>query len=598
VRGNAENSFHAKFFNLMASNAKKITVNCGTTHVSVSVFSEKAGSLVLEKFVIEDLVYDYTAEEEWSAAATGALTRIFKSLKMKGVPATVIAPGHLLLTKNVKVPQVEASKQNQIIEFEASNKFPFPLSELVWDSQIVSTDGYEAEVVLFALKRDVAERFASEMLRTGISPEVVQPATNLDYQAYHFVHAENPENVLIVNVGARTTNLTFVTPNGFSVQNIAVGGNLLTQTIADTLGKPFAAAERFKVNYFSGMMDVSEDDPHVLKIRENAQAFCRRFCQEITRRIVNQKRQNADATPVKILLTGRGSQLPGLAEALAETQHLPVEFFEVTAPVLVDDDADATAFDAARYQLSEVVGDATELLGSSAKQVNLLPEQIASAIAFSKKKPVFFIAAALIAIAPWIAFFGLKSAGDNLAKEDKVISAERKTLDERRKAIDALEEENLPEINYVETLDGVLAARGCWNAFLADLQERISSLQKPTISDDGEKTFPRDRHIWVDAMRANRSVKVASVGDELNEDEKPARTVRTEVELTLRMLIPEVDGAKPEHNASAFNRRRKAVLDAFSKSPFVEKVSDQPSFSQPNVPALTLKLVLKPDQGL
>lgn len=582
----------------MASNAKKITVNCGTTHVSVSVFSEKAGSLVLEKFVIEDLIYDYTAEEEWSAAATGALTRIFKSLNMKGAPATVIAPGHLLLTKNVKVPQVEESKQNQIVEFEAANKFPFPLNELVWGNQIVATDGYEAEVVLFALKRDVAERFAAEMLRTGITPEVIQPATNLDYQAYRFVHADNPENVLIVNVGARTTNLTFVTPNGFSVQNVAVGGNLLTQTIADSLGKPFAAAERLKVNYFSGVMDVAEDDPHALKIRESAQAFCRRFCQEVTRRIVNQKRQNVGGAPVKILLTGRGAQLPGLADALAETQHLPVEFFEVTASVLVDDGADATTFDAARYQLSEVVGNAAELLDPSCKQVNLLPAQIANDIAFSKKKPAFILAAALFAIAPWIAFFGLKSAGDALAKEEKVLSSAQKELDARRSTIDALEEENKPEAEYIKTLDGVLATRGRWNAFLADLQERISSLQKPILSDDGEKTFSSNRHIWIDALRANRSVKVVPVEEGSDDETKPARTVRSEVELTLRMLIPEVDGAKPEHNAAVFNRRRKAVLDAFSKSPFVEKVSDQPSFSQPNIPALTLKLVLKPDQGL
>ena len=38
----------------MSGNAKKITVNCGTTHVSVSVFSEQAGSLVAEKLVVED----------------------------------------------------------------------------------------------------------------------------------------------------------------------------------------------------------------------------------------------------------------------------------------------------------------------------------------------------------------------------------------------------------------------------------------------------------------------------------------------------------------------------------------------------------------
>lgn len=579
----------------MASNAKKITVNCGTTHVSVSVFSEKDGSLILEKLVVEDLVYDYTAEEEWSAAATGALARIFKMLKLKGASATVIAPGHFLLTKNVKVPQVEASKQGQIIAFEAANKFPFPLNELVWDSQIVSTDGYEAEVVLFALKRDNAERFSREMLRTGITPEVIQPSTNLDYQAYRFAYPTETENVLIANVGAKTTNLTFISPAGFSIQNVAVGGNLLTQTIADTLGKPFSAAERLKINYFSGAMDVADDDPHVLKIRENAQAFCRRFCQEITRRIVNQKRQNADGAPAKILLTGRGALLPGLADALAESQHLPVEFFEPTAPLVLGAFVDSSAVDAARFQLSEVVGDAFELLDKSYKQVNLLPEQIADGIAFSRKKPVFLAAAALVAIAPWILFFGFNSATNALSKESDALSKERKTLDERRAAIEKLDAENVPAAAYVKTLDGVLASRGCWNAFLADLQRCISSLQAPTVDADGEKTFPPSRHVWIDGLRVARVPRVIVPEDGEGE---PKHVVRTEVELSLRLLIPEVDGQKPEHNAAAFNRRRKAILDAFSKSEFIEKISDQPNLSLPNVPTLTLKLVLKPGKGI
>lgn len=582
----------------MGSNAKKITVNCGTTHVSVSVFSEKAGSLVLEKLVVEDLVYNYTEEEEWAAAASGVLSGIFKSLKLNGA-ATVIAPGHLILTKNVKVPQVEASRQRQIISFEAADKFPFPLSELVWDDQIISTDGVEAEVVLFAMKRENAERFAQQMMRAGITPEIVQPSTNLDYQAYRFLrNGEEPENVLIVNVGARTTNLTFVTQEGFNIQNIAVGGNFLTQAVADSLGKPFPAAERLKVNYFSGAMDVAEDDPHVLKMQENAQAFCRRLSQEITRRIVNQKRQNAAGAPTKILLTGRGSLLPGLSEALADSQRLPVDYLDLTALVRVAG-VDPGYFDSVRFQLSEVIGDASELLDSSYKQVNLLPSNIASDIAFSKKKPFFIAAAALFAIAPWPVFLGLCDAGSVLEKDKSVVLAEKAKLEARRDAIDGYEKKNAPLAAYVETLDQVLDSRGAWNEFLADIQSRIDALQAPAVSEDGEKTFPADRHVWIDELRVSRSSQIpVAAGDGEDSDAPGGAFVKTEVRLKLRLLIPEVDGIEPKHNPTAFNKRRKAVLDAFKKSAFVEKISDQADISRPNLPTLTLTLVLKPEKGI
>ncbi len=583
----------------MGSNAKKkITVNCGTTHVSVSVFSERAGSLVLEKLVVEDLVYNYMEEEEWAFAASSALSGIFKKLKLKG-GATVIAPGHLLLTKNVKVPQVEASRQRQIISFEAADKFPFPLGDLVWDSQIISTDGVEAEVVLFAIKRENAERFAQQMLRSGITPEIIQPSTNLDYQAYRFLNVDATENVLIVNVGARTTNLTFVTPEGFSIQNVSVGGNFLTQSIADSLGKPFPAAERLKVNFFSDAMDLAEDDPHAIKLREAAQSFCRRLGQEITRRIVNQKRQSPNGVPVKILLTGRGSLLPGLSDSLAESQHLPVEYFEPTAPVQVAAGVSSGYFDSVRFQLSEVIGDASELLDSSVySQVNLLPQQIADALAFSKKKPFFIAAAVLFALAPLPIFFGLQNQCAALDSENAGLSKRKAELESFRSKISALEEHNVPAAEFVGTLDGVLAARGAWNALLADIQSRVSALQAPTASEDGELTFSANRHIWVDGLKVSRTVQNPQVSEEDDERGNAKPTVRTEVELKLRLLIPQVDGAKPEHNAAAFNARRRAVLDVFKKSEFVEKLTDQTDFRRPNFPTITLKLVLKPEKGI
>ena len=67
--------------------------------------------------------------------------------------------------------------------------------------------------------------------------------------------------------------------------------------------------------------------------------------------------------------------------------------------------------------------------------------------------------------------------------------------------------------------------------------------------------------------------------------------------LTLRFeLFFEEFGLKGD--AAAFNARRRAVLDAFRKSEFVEKLTDQTDFSKPNFPTLTLRLVLKPGKGI
>ncbi|HIV03565.1 MAG TPA: hypothetical protein IAC75_00205, partial [Candidatus Spyradosoma merdigallinarum] len=256
-------------------------------------------------------------------------------------------------------------------------------------------------------------------------------------------------------------------------------------------------------------------------------------------------------------------------------------------------------FDAVRFQLSEVIGSASELLNLPFPQVNLLPPQIASELAFSKKKPFFIAAAALFAIAPWPLFFGLLDANAALEASGKKLKAETATLQERQETIESLEKKNVPAAAFVEMLDGVLASRGEWNAFLADVQSCIDALQAPRVSEDGEKTFSSHRHIWVESLDVSRAASVPAAAEEYAGDEGAAEpVVRTTVNLKLRLLIPEVDGAKPEHNAAAFNARRRAVLDAFRKSEFVEKLTDQTDFSKPNFPTLTLRLVLKPGKGI
>ena len=170
------------------SSPRSIIINCGATHVGVAVFTNNPGNLVLERYVVEELDYDYAGEDAWLGALAVALGGIVRRLKISG-PASVIVPGYQLLTKSIRVPQVEKAKQAQIIGFEAQNQIPYPLNEVVWDSQIISTDGVEAEVMLFALKQDAASRIAGVVAASGLTPSTLEASTILDYQAWR---AANP----------------------------------------------------------------------------------------------------------------------------------------------------------------------------------------------------------------------------------------------------------------------------------------------------------------------------------------------------------------------------------------------------------------------
>lgn len=167
------------------SQKKAIIVNLGASHVSVSECNAETGNIILENFYIVDLPPGLTGDDEWLNAAITALGELVQAHNIKG-QVSVIAPSFLLLQKSLKVPQVERERQAQIVAFEAQNAIPYPLNEVIWDSQVMASDGVEAEVLLFALRtgrmgyldyQRLENLKADTEMRKGIAGEGPTPTT-------------------------------------------------------------------------------------------------------------------------------------------------------------------------------------------------------------------------------------------------------------------------------------------------------------------------------------------------------------------------------------------------------------------------------------
>ncbi|MEM8550246.1 MAG: pilus assembly protein PilM, partial [Verrucomicrobiota bacterium] len=132
------------------SSSETLIINCGASRLTAATFSLNGSELMLDDFIVEELDYDYSIEDEWLGAVVQSLGEVVAQKKYQG-PAIMIAPGYQLLTKTIKVPHVEAAKQSQIIAFEAQQNIPYPLDEVVWDKQVIADDGVETEVLLIAV---------------------------------------------------------------------------------------------------------------------------------------------------------------------------------------------------------------------------------------------------------------------------------------------------------------------------------------------------------------------------------------------------------------------------------------------------------------
>ncbi|GHB96381.1 pilus assembly protein PilM [Cerasicoccus arenae] len=545
------------------SAAKNLIINCGAGHVTASVFSERKEGLVLESFAHQDLDYDYTEENDWLPAVMAAIRKVKAKVK-GGDKAIMIVPGYQLLTKLIMVPHVDESKRAQMIAFEAQDKIPFPLNEVVWDHQVIADDGVETEVIVIAVKSEVINGFCADLRKQGITPTCVEAASVLDYNAYRLCYPSDGDDTLLINIGARSSNLLFISDQGFFIRNITLGGNSLTQNLADSLGKSFTEAEQIKIAFFSGQSSYEQDDPSAQVLQTNAQNFQKKISQEITRSIVNYRRQKGAQAPKRILLTGRAALLPGLSEQLAQSQRIPVEYFDPIAGIEVGSGVDAVELEEHQHVLSEVIGEAARMSTPDAVSINLLPQHLADSMRFSKQKPFILLGAACLALATIPPILGSLKATEVYKEEAQFLKQQVAPLNVAHQEIVELQEKAVKLQANISDLESLVNSRSNWITFFGDLQDRLQAVQD----------------VWLEDLKLNRQ----TTGN---------------LKLSGRMLIKDWDENNATESYQRAYQRVNSLLESFKASEFIISVENT-HFDEgnPRILPFDFTLVINPERPL
>ena len=560
---------------------RKTIVNCGVSHVSASVFSSAGdGGMTLESAAVEVLQYDYSDENQWLAALGEGLQGLCGRIKGLKGEAYFILPGNLLLTKTIRAPHVEPEKRRQIVKHELQNKMPYLLSELIWDYQVVEDDGVEQEVLAIAVKPAVAESFCEMVDGAGLNPVELSAASILDFNALRHSHiGMEGEETLVINVGAKSTNLLFINPEGFLIRNIALGGNSLSQHVSDSLGVPFSKAEELKKTYFTGEVAYSADDPAVQVLEKNAEQFKARLSQEVTRSVVTYKRLKKGKSPTRIFLCGQGALLPGLPEYLSEKQVLAVDYFDPMRSVQIGSGVDPAILPQLPFILSEVVGEACRLFADDAtaatyRGINLLPKSKLAQMAFCKKRWWIAAAAGLAALTPLPGMLGtlssIEEASGKLEELRGEASARLNEVSEQEKNLsDYLSLDRFAR-SVQEDLKPLREAReklGDWRRILPDLQRQIFSDKL------GE--------VWLDELYVERPKPGGAAGSG-RPPRRGEQAVPTSVRRVLvfngRFLVRETDseggGGKPERARlrDLSIDRQKTLTENLNRCTFVDRI--------------------------
>lgn len=454
-----------------------LAVDIGAGHVACGVFAVgSSGRLVLQQFGLEPHSSDPSHEGRWSVEIAQSLGAIVARRKLSGAAALAV-PGHLALTKFVKTPSVAKEKRVKIVAFEAVENIPYPLEEVVWDHVVVSDDGFDLEVMLAAVKFDAMQGLCAAADAVGFPVERAMPASLALLNGFRYNYPDVLDSIIVVNVGARTTNLLFMEGDRFYVRTLALAGNAVTLAIAEELRIDFASAETLKVQVLSGKSDLPAGSPSRAVVQRAATAFATRLQMEITRSAVNHRRQSGCAAPVALYLTGGGSLIDDLPSVLAERLRIPVERYQSLKNVDVSGDARVSGAEDASAVLADLVGLATKLVSSRSAELSLLPPALTALLAFRKRQPWFIAAAALFAAAlvPPIWYFHQVTS----ATLERVSQVDGQLMPLR--AVEHRNAENLRQIDeaskQISALRGAYETKANWINFLADLQERLVKVE-------------------------------------------------------------------------------------------------------------------------
>jgi type IV pilus assembly protein PilM len=541
-----------------------LAVDIGASHVACGVFTAgAAGRLVLQQFSVEPHSSDPSHEGRWATEIAQSLGAVSARNKMGGTCALAV-PGHLALTKFIKTPSVAKEKRAKIVAFEAAENIPYPLAEVVWDHLAVADDGFDLDVMLTAAKFDVMQSLCTAADSAGFPVERAVPAALALHHAFRYNYPEVKESVIVINVGARSTNLLFIEGERFYVRTLALAGNSVTQAVADELRIDFSQAEMLKVQVLTGQSDLPTGSPSRSAVQRASSAFNAKLGLEVTRSALNTRRQMASEAPVAIYLTGGGSQITELPATLADKLKIRVLRYEPLRNVDLAANARVAGAEAAASALADLVGLATHLVNKKETEASLLPPSVTHAIAFRKQQPVYVAAALLVAVAlvPPILYFHEEAT----QKLERVSRVDGQLMPLR--AIQTRNEENIRQIE--EAKKQITAYRAAydtktnWINFFSDLQNRLVKIED----------------VWLDKLQVVRLPLPEPGLEAPPPDPAPAADGSTPVpsgpplRLTLSGRLLDVSNPQSKVSAEASQRVRQ-LLASFAGSQFIASVENE-----------------------
>jgi type IV pilus assembly protein PilM len=396
-----------------------IGLDIGSSAVRAAEVDTSQGRRVLRRYAQVGLPHGYVVDGEIVnvPGVSEALRRLWAEGGFTRTKVVTGISGPRVFVRQADVPALNKEDLRSSLKFDGQELIPIAMDEASFDFSALS-DGKGDQpgngngtmrILIVAAHRDVLRSHLATLKGAGLT------ATAMDAAPLALMRAVPPAPdggdplaaEVIVSIGAELTTVA-VRQAGVPrfIRSLTVGGENVTEMIANAMHLEMAAAERLKRGA------IASGTPQLAQARKAMSAELRDLAEDVRGTVDFFMAQTEGSTIERLLITGGASQTEGLAAAIGSSVSASVMQIDPFSALALDSDLGLERDELARASSSATtaVGLALWPVGSPLIRLSVLPEEVAAA---RRLRRIMGLAAA--SVAGLAAFLGVVGAGEFLA---------------------------------------------------------------------------------------------------------------------------------------------------------------------------------------
>ncbi len=464
----------------MAEYKTTVALEIGAQSVTMAVFTPSGKGYALSRYARKDILLDPVEEGMRIDYVSHAIGELVKELKVRGKDVRDVVSGQKVVMRFIKLPALDTVDDvAEQVSFEAQQHIPFPLEDIVYDYQLLgSAEDGEQEVLLVAMKKDELDDLNGQVEANTLKTRSVDCSITSLYNAFRANYPENEETVMILDIGAKTTDILFVEGDRFFTRSVTAAGAFITNSIARELNVSFREAEQLKIE--QGL--VSLGNGHTEELPEQQASIAavirtamNRLSSEVQRTINHYRAQYKGNAPSKAYICGGGARLPYITEFLHSALDIPVEVLNPLQTLRIGAKVNEETLESDALCLGPVVGAAVTGAQAGVFAIDLVPTSVGKERAEKKLIPKVIIAGVVALLgAGFFAYVAHKNATelrDAIARAAAPVSK----LDRLHDTMEANRAKYDRGVKAVETYADLFRARYACADIIAQLAQKTSS---------------------------------------------------------------------------------------------------------------------------